>query len=48
MEFFVTAGKRRVSVTEEQRRSLAAWLASADDVTGYDVGPPVDAWHGDF
>jgi len=48
MEFFVTASRRRVSVTEEQRRSVAAWLASAGDVSAYDVGPPVDAWHGDF
>lgn len=48
MEFFVTASQRRVSVTEDQRRSVAAWLASADNVREYDVGPAVDAWHGAF
>jgi uncharacterized protein YggL (DUF469 family) len=44
--FFICSTARRGSVDERQRQQVAEWLAAAPGLASHQVGPLVDAWHG--
>jgi len=45
-EGFVVVDARRGSVTEAQRKRVTEWFEGRPEVKELEVGPMVDAWHG--